>query len=76
MAGRWARGSAAAFYAGGMNSVQLVLLALLFGAAAGVGVFALISFAVRAGRRARAAATAQVLANALALLGVSAPEKM
>ena len=60
MAGRWARGSAAAFYAGGMNSVQLVLLALLFGAAAGVGVFALISFAVRAGRRARAAATAQV----------------
>lgn len=43
-----------------MNSVQLVLVALVFGAAAGVGVFVLISVAVRAGRRARAAATAQV----------------
>lgn len=52
-----------------MNSVQLVLLALLFGAAAGVGVFALIGFAVRAGRRARAAAAAQVPEGVSQVLG-------
>ena len=52
-----------------MNSVQLVLLALLFGAAAGIGVFALIAYSVRAGRRARAAAAATVPEGVTQVLG-------
>ncbi len=48
--------------------MQLVLLALLFGAAAGIGVFALISYAIRAGRRARAAAAATVPDGVTAVL--------
>ena len=52
-----------------MNSVQLVLLALLFGAAAGIGVFALIAYSVRAGRQARAAAAATVPEGVTQVLG-------
>lgn len=49
--------------------MQLVLLALLFGAVAGIGVFALISYALRAGRRARAAAAATVPEGVTQVLG-------
>lgn len=49
--------------------MQLVLLALLFGAAVGVGVFALIGFALRTGRRARAAAVARVPEGVSQVLG-------